>query len=297
MRLLSLAVIVLLCPCSATIEAEVCQARGSHATHSHDDTAMLQAVAANGLRVSQFQTLRQHSQTRIPKIIHVAFVPKHKGDSMPQIYQECLESLKKIQQGWKIMQWDAESNRRLVEQHYPWFLDTYDSFDKLIKQLDTMRYIYMHHIGGIYVDLDMLVSRPLDALLASDDLGVVKRGGGIQNYFVVSAAGHPLWLSVLRSIKAISTIPKVSMPNIYNDVLCEVGWKMLTFVWTQKFHGRLDGSGDINGTKYRVYSERESRELLGLNHRFAAKWTFLLQQGDASCQAVQPGWASVIASA
>lgn len=32
--------------------------------------------------------------------------------------------------------------------HYPWFLDTYDNLPKPIMKADSVRYLYMHHIGG-----------------------------------------------------------------------------------------------------------------------------------------------------
>ena len=44
--------------------------------------------------------------------------------------------------------WTDEDNRRLVTDHYPWFLDTYDSLPKPVMKADASRYLYMHHIGG-----------------------------------------------------------------------------------------------------------------------------------------------------
>ena len=44
--------------------------------------------------------------------------------------------------------WTDEDNRRLVTEHYPWFLDTYDSLPKPVMKADASRYLYMHHIGG-----------------------------------------------------------------------------------------------------------------------------------------------------
>lgn len=44
--------------------------------------------------------------------------------------------------------WTDDDNRQLVKEHYPWFLDTYDSLPKPVMKADASRYLYMHHIGG-----------------------------------------------------------------------------------------------------------------------------------------------------
>ena len=46
--------------------------------------------------------------------------------------------------------WTDDENRRLVTEHYPWFLDTYDSLPKPVMKADASRYLYMHHIGGTW---------------------------------------------------------------------------------------------------------------------------------------------------
>ena len=35
-----------------------------------------------------------------------------------------------------------------MTEHYPWFLDTYDSLPKPVMKADASRYLYMHHMGG-----------------------------------------------------------------------------------------------------------------------------------------------------
>ena len=49
--------------------------------------------------------------------------------------------------------WTDEDNRRLVTEHYPWFLDTYDSLPKPVMKADASRYLYMHHMGGEHLRL------------------------------------------------------------------------------------------------------------------------------------------------
>ena len=69
----------------------------------------------------------------------------------------------------------------------------------------SVRYMYMHHFGGIYVDLDVECMRAFNHLLNSSVvLGSMDQGPGmntskdqwVQNNFLVSAPRHPFWLNV-----------------------------------------------------------------------------------------------------
>ena len=44
--------------------------------------------------------------------------------------------------------WTDAENRQLVEDYYPWFLDTYDALPLPIMKADAVRLCYMHLYGG-----------------------------------------------------------------------------------------------------------------------------------------------------
>lgn len=49
---------------------------------------------------------------------------------------------------WEYRLWTDEANRELVREHYPWLLETYDSFPENIMRADTARVLYLHKYGG-----------------------------------------------------------------------------------------------------------------------------------------------------
>ena len=55
--------------------------------------------------------------------------------------------------------WTDAMNRELIRRHYPFFLETYDSFELNIMRADSARVFYMHRYGGVYMDLDFEVGR------------------------------------------------------------------------------------------------------------------------------------------
>ena len=110
---------------------------------------------------------------------------------------------------WTHVLWSDEDNERFVREHYAWFLERYRTFKKHIYRVDAVRYMYLHHFGGIYTDLDNLCLRPFEHLLRGRGLvfGDMESGWWfpqhfmyIQNSWMYSRPGHPFWLDLLQAI-------------------------------------------------------------------------------------------------
>lgn len=62
-----------------------------------------------------------------------------------------------------------------------------------------MRYLYMHHHGGLYVDLDMECLKPIDTLFSNHMVVLARMGTNnsfshsVPNAFMASVPGHPFW--------------------------------------------------------------------------------------------------------
>jgi inositol phosphorylceramide mannosyltransferase catalytic subunit len=50
--------------------------------------------------------------------------------------------------------WTEQSSRDFIEESYPWFLSTYDSYRYPVQRVDTVRLFLLREYGGIYLDLD-----------------------------------------------------------------------------------------------------------------------------------------------
>jgi hypothetical protein len=126
---------------------------------------------------------------------------------------------------WKHTLWGVADSRDLVEQHYSWFLPTYDGFGLNIERVDAFKYIVVHHFGGIYVDLDTLALQPIDAVLrATDELVFAQmapidpahpdRTPLVANGFFAALQGHPFLEQVLHDIQQIRQDRDTSDPNM-----------------------------------------------------------------------------------
>ena len=136
---------------------------------------------------------------KIPRIIHQSW----KDENIPfDVYQRCwVESWAAMHPGWQRMFWTDADNLELVRVHYPQFHDFYRELTPPIKQADFARFLYLHHFGGVYVDLDFVCLRNLEPLLGNYDivLGCLSEDNDyyrIPNAFLASSPGNEFWLKI-----------------------------------------------------------------------------------------------------
>ncbi|KAI9350765.1 nucleotide-diphospho-sugar transferase [Obelidium mucronatum] len=141
----------------------------------------------------------------IPKIIHQSW----KTDEVPDKYINWTRTWQRLNPDYEYKLWTDADNRNLIVTDYPWFLETFDSFEDPIMRADSSRVFYMHKYGGVYADLDFECLKPLDTLLASHHavLGSMSVGmnlflyaHSIPNAFMSSKPGHPMWMQCAKRI-------------------------------------------------------------------------------------------------
>ncbi|KAK9825165.1 hypothetical protein WJX81_000314 [Elliptochloris bilobata] len=145
---------------------------------------------------------RLHRERDIPRIIHQSW----KTSDLPANYARWSASWREKHPTWEYMLWTNEENDQLVHDHYPWFRDTFDALPAPVMKADACRYLYMHHFGGVYADLDFEALRDLGPLLAEQQLVLAAMSDdqswdqSIPNAWLASARRHPFWLFTLAQI-------------------------------------------------------------------------------------------------
>ena len=141
-----------------------------------------------------------------PRVIHQTW----KTRKLPEGMRELADSWRTHHPRWEYRLWTDDDNRRLVADHYPWFLATYDAYDHPIKRVDAARVFMLHRYGGIYSDLDSACLRSFDELVdahpqASVLLGFVgpkaqfqsNYAENVPNALMVSKPGARFWVEVM----------------------------------------------------------------------------------------------------
>lgn len=148
-----------------------------------------------------FDEYHQDDEVRIPKIIMQTW----KDRNIPDNWKESPVSISNHMPGWEYVLMTDEDNREFVSKHFPDFLPFYDAFPYAIQRADAIRACWLYVKGGIYMDLDFIVQKPLDPLFRSDnELYVVPSGNvptTITNSFMASKPGCKIWLTYIEEMK------------------------------------------------------------------------------------------------
>ena len=93
---------------------------------------------------------------RIPKIIHQIFHNWRDpgNETIPPDWDAVRETCRVHNPDFEHRLWTESASLAFVEEHYPWFLDTYRGYRFPVQRVDALRYFLMLKIGGFYIDLD-----------------------------------------------------------------------------------------------------------------------------------------------
>ena len=138
---------------------------------------------------------------RIPRVIHQTY----RTYAIPVIWNTTVQSVMEMNANeFKYRRWSHEDMDTFVRQHEPHFYwNTFVLYEYDIQRIDSFRYVLLFHLGGIYIDMDNACHRPFREMVTtiealdvdSTHLALFPAGEvfGIQNNFMISTAGHPIY--------------------------------------------------------------------------------------------------------
>jgi inositol phosphorylceramide mannosyltransferase catalytic subunit len=145
---------------------------------------------------------------RIPRRI----IQTGKGVNQPLQNQAVISNLRLLHPDFEYMFFDDRQVEDFITQESPRYRAVFDSFAWPIQRYDFFRYLVVHHYGGFYFDLDVLLASGVSDLL---DSGCVFPFEGITlshllrsrhnmdweigNYAFGAAAGHPFLAAVIEN--------------------------------------------------------------------------------------------------
>ena len=132
----------------------------------------------------------------IPKIIHYCWFGKGK---MSELALKCIESWKKHLPDYVIKEWN-EDNFDLDA--YPYAREAYDN-RKFAFVTDIVRLHALYHEGGIYMDTDVEVLKPLDTFLKYDAVSGFESKTQILTGLMACREGHSLFKELLNEYEGI----------------------------------------------------------------------------------------------
>lgn len=130
-------------------------------------------------------------QSSIPKIIHYVWFG---GKPLTPLAEKCIESWQKNCPDYEIKRWD-ESNFNSGENRY--FIEAIEA-KKWAFASDYARLKVLVDFGGIYMDTDVEVLKPLDSFLVEEAFSGFEAAESVPTGLMASRAGMPFFERLLR---------------------------------------------------------------------------------------------------
>lgn len=140
----------------------------------------------------------------IPKIFHLT----HKTGSLSKQFQDNVDRIVDLYPDYEIRIHDDNDILSFIERYYPEYkVAVIDKFPQFIMVVDTVRYLWMQHFGGIYCDMDIYFQKRIDH---GNSVLFVEREWtwpkdrrittSVHNAWFASQPGHPVWQHIINGI-------------------------------------------------------------------------------------------------
>lgn len=167
---------------------------------------------------------------RIPR----TFMQTWKNSDVPVRWQDSPKSIRNLMPHWQYHLMTDGMNREFVKAYFPEFLLTYDNFTYPIQRADAIRYMWLYVHGGIYMDLDIVITKSLESFFTTNcDIYLVHSGniGSVYtNALMASKPGVSFWLECLEEMKKSVGAPSAFWLGRHLHVMNTTGPLMLSRV-------------------------------------------------------------------
>jgi mannosyltransferase OCH1-like enzyme len=135
----------------------------------------------------------------IPKIIYQTWKTKN-------LHENCLQIKKNIQDlnpEYEMILYDDDDMKQFIKQNFDEYI--YNCYLKLnigAAKADFWRYCILYKNGGVYLDMDSIISHPLNELILEDDACIITREGNkgiFNNWIMMFEKNHPILLKTINN--------------------------------------------------------------------------------------------------
>ncbi len=100
------------------------------------------------------------SKTKIPRHIHQIWISSKENREMYGKFRKAADSCIQLHSNYNYSLWTHKKILHWLKTEYSWFLPIYQSYRYDMQRIDAMKYFFLFHFGGIYLDLDVQCNAP-----------------------------------------------------------------------------------------------------------------------------------------
>lgn len=184
--------------------------------------------------------------TVIPKVIHYVWVG---GKPLTPLAEHCLKSWQKYAKDYEIRRWD-ESNSKM---DHPYVQAMYAA-KKWAFVSDYIRFFVLAREGGVYLDTDLELFRPIDELLALPGFVGRSKSGQIESSIIGAVPGAPFVKAALAWYDADTKHSTAdTSPLVLERAIAMVGGESVTILDHTHFHPIDEGEVLTSEARTRAY--------------------------------------------
>jgi len=174
----------------------------------------------------------------IPKNIFQSW--KTKYENLHPILKARIDAIKSNNPEYKYQLYDDNDIDEFVNTYYPGEIaDCYNKLNIIVAKVDFWRYLVLYKYGGVYLDFDSGIEKPLNELITENDTAIITAEGNPGVYVqwgLIFSAGHP----ILKKVIDI-TVDNIKNKRYAHDIMRLAGPISFTLAINTLFMERYGG--------------------------------------------------------
>jgi len=174
----------------------------------------------------------------IPKNIFQSL--KTKYENLHPILKARIDAIKSNNPEYKYQLYDDNDIDEFVNTYYPGEIaDCYNKLNIIVAKVDFWRYLVLYKYGGVYLDFDSGIEKPLNELITENDTAIITAEGNPGVYVqwgLIFSAGHP----ILKKVIDI-TVDNIKNKRYAHDIMRLAGPISFTLAINTLFMERYGG--------------------------------------------------------
>lgn len=142
--------------------------------------------------------------------------------------------------------------------------ECYNKLNIIVAKVDFWRYLVLYKYGGVYLDMDSSIEKPLDELIKTEDQAIITAEGNPNLYVqwaLIFSKEHPILKKTIelicdniRNNKYPNNIHKMTGPTVYSKSINEIHKELFNHSINHRdIKKNTDTTYKINNISYRLY--------------------------------------------
>ncbi len=179
--------------------------------------------------------------------------------------QKKIDKFKRLNPDYNYYLYDDNEIDDFVNTYFPGKIaDCYNKLNIIVAKVDFWRYLVLYKYGGVYLDMDSEINKPLNTLIRENDKAIITNEGNPNLYVqwaLIYSKGHPI---LKRTIKLIckniennsypNSIHKMTGPTVYTKAIYRIHNVLFNQSLCNKYWNKdIDKTFTSNNISYRIY--------------------------------------------